>query len=278
MIFDTFLTSPAMEQHKREKINAIPAGIQWRSRVGHVLFRDPKTRLVYIVQGMTIAGCKGAWSPYKRVFKGRTFTISLNAGGEGVHYAEGIRWDNRIKTWVNIPMPNPYLSVVAQGAFEKPSSILIEYVWDTSSSSWLCDERDVKFHLFRLSETNRPLNCWEHRLDAEPCHCEGIDDLRTQFDGFTILVECRVCYECHELYSEQSCPTCPKFFIRKSLHGIENKCSICLEDNGLDKCVAVRSSFLSRDCSHSFHQSCITKWFADGNESCPICRHEHKMS
>ena len=145
----------------------------------------------------------------------------INAGGQGVHYAEGIRWDESTREWIEVPMPNKYICVLAQGAFETPSSILNRYVWDTQSRSWLCDESDVHFPLFRRTGTNFPLNCWEHRLDDESCHCEGIDDIRNQFKGFDILVN----KFCFDFYSEEACPTCPTLFIDgDSFDGDSNDC------------------------------------------------------
>jgi hypothetical protein len=192
MIFDTFLI-PAMAQAAEETtIKATPSGIRWDwdGQKGQVLFRCLNTNEVYTVEGMTVRGDKGYLDLYDLKFAIRIFDISLDAGGKGVHYAEGIRWNDQSKTWVKIPMPEPYLSLEARGAFETPSSILVKYVWDTLSCTWLCDDRNVDFPVFRLSGTNGPLNCWEHRSDNLPCHCEGIDSIRAKFNGFDIHLEC----------------------------------------------------------------------------------------
>lgn len=260
------------------EINAVPFKIKWIRRVGHVMFRDPKTGRVYTVQGMTIEGRKGAFAVYNRRFRRKIFVISLNAGGNGIHFCEGIRWEDTTQTWIQIPMPPPYLSVVSQGAFEKPCAILLKYVWGTPSCSsgwWGCDEKTIDIPLFRRSETDGPLNCWDHRLDSSPCTCEGVNDLRKQFEGYSIHVECKFCHKCSEFFSEESCPTCLDFFIKKSLLGVEKKCQLCSRGGGLNQCVAVRSNFLSGYCDHSFHRSCIIKWFRAGNKSCPICQCQH---
>lgn len=265
-----------MQSSKNQStINATPDGIRWRRRIVYVVFRCSKTGRRFTVEGMTIQSGKRAWAQYNYAFKGRTFTISLNAGGQGVHYAEGIRWNVSIGNWIPVPIPNKYMTVEARGAFESPCSILNRYVWDTMSCTWLCDESDVHFPLFRLTGTESPLNCWNHRLDNEPCHCEGVDGIRTNFDGFDIHVECKFCQKCVEFYSEESCLTCPRFFINKSLHGIEPHCSICLEQTNLQSCVAVREGVKKGTCMHSFHRSCISKWFTDRNTMCPICRYDH---
>lgn len=178
---------------QKPTIKATPSGIRWDrdGQKGQVLFRCLQTHEVYIVEGMTVRGDEEeCLARYDLMFAVRIFVISLNAGGQGVHYAEGIRWNDQSKTWVKIPMPEPYLSLKTCGAFETPSSILVNYVWDTLSSTWLCDERDVDFPVFRLSGTNGPLNCVNHCSDNLPCHCEGIDDIRAKFNGFHIHFEC----------------------------------------------------------------------------------------
>ena len=269
---------PAMEQRQEKKrIKARPTGkIIWFFGVGYVLFRDPKTNKKFVVKGMTVKGGKGAWALYNRKFAKRTFTISLNAGGQGVHYAEGIRWDESTREWIPVVMGKKILLVVAQGAFETPSCFIDNFVWDPINTKWCSDHTEFNVPLYRRTGTTGELNCWKHRMDYHPCDCKEIADLRKQLEGAIVLVENRVCHLCMDDYLGESCPTCPGFYIRKSLLNLEPHCPICLEDNDLDKCVAVRGSFLSGCCSHSFHGSCIAKWFHDGNTVCPICRCDHR--
>ena len=45
----------------------------------------------------------------------------------------------------------------------------------------------------------------------------------------------------------------------------DNICSICLDENRRDNlCIT--------NCNHKFCESCITNWFDQGKDSCPICR------
>jgi len=61
-------------------------------------------------------------------------------------------------------------------------------------------------------------------------------------------------------------------FITKSLVGIEECCPICLSDEDLETCVAVRDG----KCDHAFHRDCIKGWFAQcGKRQCPFCKQDH---
>jgi hypothetical protein len=61
-------------------------------------------------------------------------------------------------------------------------------------------------------------------------------------------------------------------FIQKSLIGIEECCPICMSDEDLETCVAVRNG----RCDHAFHRDCIKRWFAQcGRRICPTCRVNH---
>jgi hypothetical protein len=258
-------------------IRTRPIGIRWCGVVGHVLFGKP-TRCVYTVQGMTIKSGKGALNLYNRKFARRRFVISLNAGGKGIHFCEGIQWDDSTKTWIEIPMPQKQIWLEAEGAFETPFKLLYDHIWNVQNSTWLAKEMDVNFPLFRQTGTEFPLNCWEHRLSENPCHCNGVDEMRKQFDNYEFYVDDSFCPDCGDWYSGEACPICPFFYIRKSLHGLYPFCSVCQDQNNLDKCVAVRAGVQTGMCTHSFHEHCISKWFADGNTTCPICRYVHDLS
>jgi hypothetical protein len=61
-------------------------------------------------------------------------------------------------------------------------------------------------------------------------------------------------------------------FIQKSLIGIEECCPICMSDEDLETCVAVRYG----KCDHAFHRDCIKRWFAQyGKRRCPSCKQDH---
>ena len=47
-------------------------------------------------------------------------------------------------------------------------------------------------------------------------------------------------------------------------------CSICLKN------VPVKTFLMRLPCGHTFHASCVNKWFQNKKyESCPLCRHVH---
>lgn len=61
-------------------------------------------------------------------------------------------------------------------------------------------------------------------------------------------------------------------FIPKSLFGIDNCCPICMSDEDLETCVAVRDG----KCDHAFHLNCIKEWFKKcGKRQCPYCKRDH---
>ena len=61
-------------------------------------------------------------------------------------------------------------------------------------------------------------------------------------------------------------------FIMRSLVGIEECCPICLTNEDLETCVAVRDG----KCDHAFHRDCIKSWFAQcGERQCPYCKQYH---
>jgi len=260
---------------KKRIIKAFPVGIRWHDRVGHVLFRNRRTGHCFFVQGMTIAGGKGAYADYNLAFKERTFDVTLNAGGRGLHFCEGLCWVPEEKKWIDVPKPQMYLFLIARGAFETPCSMQLRNIWETKSESWASDIVDVDYPLFRRSETHGPLNCWNCRLRQDPCHCKGVDKLRRKIGDRKIGIECKYCEDCQDFYSEESCPECDSFYIRKSLLGIEPFCPICCEEIHLDQCVAVRKGNQDKTCTHSFHLHCIVQWLR-GNSKCPICRHDHR--
>lgn len=47
---------------------------------------------------------------------------------------------------------------------------------------------------------------------------------------------------------------------------MQTECAICYEELG------DLQNYNLDDCGHTFHTSCIVKWFREGNSSCPICR------
>ena len=265
-----------MARNRKKIVKAVPIRIRWCGRVGRVLFCNRRTGHCFFVEGMTIASGKGAYTDYNLVFNGRTFDVTLNAGGRGLHFCEGLRWIPEERKWIPIPKPPMYLFLIAQGAFETPCSMQLRNIWETESESWASDTVDVNYPLFRRSETNGPLNCWDCRLSRDPCHCEGVDELRRKIRDHRIEIKCKYCVDCQDFYSEESCPDCDSFYIRKSLFGIEPFCPICFQERHLDHCVAVRKGNRNKTCTHSFHLHCIAKWLR-GNTKCPICRHDHGL-
>jgi hypothetical protein len=47
---------------------------------------------------------------------------------------------------------------------------------------------------------------------------------------------------------------------------LENECSICLN------CYKEKQGQRTLLCGHTFHKSCVDKWFHEGTQTCPICR------
>lgn len=58
---------------------------------------------------------------------------------------------------------------------------------------------------------------------------------------------------------------------RRCLYHADPKdvCSICCDNIEPNKMRETK-------CGHQYHRSCIRQWFSNGNNTCPICRHEVK--
>ena len=64
----------------------------------------------------------------------------------------------------------------------------------------------------------------------------------------------------------------PKYTINKLNENIDYDCPICLKhQNDSDKSVM----FI---CKHYYHKKCIIRWIRSGNNTCPVCKENLKLS
>ena len=250
-------------------ITATPSGIRWCSRgVGCVLFEDAKTKKVYIVEGMTVKGGKGAWARYNLMFARRTFVISLNAGGQGVHYAEGIRWDVSTKMWVPVPKPPSYLEIEYYTRFDERTVRLVEYVWDPVLCEWYEFSTRPSQILYRKVGDDE-WKCFDCHSEKIPCVCSSVLDLRQMLMGYPQHILGNICSNCSRTHTTSMCLVCDGDYTPASLEGKEPFCPICHQSHDLDECVAVQSC-----CDHAFHEDCIERRRVQKN-SCPVCRKDY---
>lgn len=256
-------------------IDANPVGIRCMNWKKQVVFRDPTTGERFTVEGMTVKGGKGAWARYNRMFKGRTFTISLNEGGQGVHYAEGIRWDDSIREWVDVPKPESYLWVKQVSRWTYKTKCLVEHVWDPSSFVWEENSIDLPDPLYQSISGNSRLKCWDCYSGKMECKCPFVLDIRQIVENISCRIEANICGRCFQIHTTPYCLSCSGNYIKSSLVGIEPHCPICLsefsesslDESSLDECVAVKGAA----CGHSFHLHCIEEW-RNIHNTCPMCR------
>lgn len=218
------------QEAEQTNIEAIPNGLQWISGIGHVMFRINKTGNRFIVKGMTVHGGKGAWARYNRMFKGRIFKISLNADGEGVHYAEGIRWDDSIRNWVDVPKPDPclWMRQISRDTYETAS--LDVCFWNTTLYVW--DEHSIVFpkQLYLSILRNSPLRCWECYSGNKECACHSVPQILQileRLGSVTYRIELsNMCGKCLVWHTTPRCLVCSGYYT-SSLVGIEECCPIC---------------------------------------------------
>jgi hypothetical protein len=250
-------------------INAIPVGLRWKSEIGHVLFKDTESGNRFTVEGMTIEGGKGPWACYNRIFKNRNFRVSLNWGGKGVHYAEGIRWDDSIRKWVDVPKPKSYLWVKQVSRWTYKTECLVEHVWDPSSFVWEENSIDLLKPLYQSILMDSPLKCWDCYSGKMECECPSVLEIRQIVENISSRIEANICGRCFRWHTTPDCLVCSGDYITVSLVGIEPDCPVCHQNHDLDECVSVKGG-----CDHSFHEDCIEKW-RRCNNSCPICRGQY---
>lgn len=257
--------------HAKQKttIYAKTVRIQFRNGIGHVVFRDPNTGKLFTVKGITVDGGKGAFAQYNLMFKNRSFTISLNADGEGVHYAEGIRWDDSIGKWVDVPKPESYLWVRQVSRFTYETKSLVEHVWDPSSFYWEENSINLPEPLYRSISGNSPLKGWGCYSRNRECVCPSVQNIRQILENIPSRIETTICIMCRRLHTTPYCLVCSGDYTTVSLVGIEPDCPVCHQNHDLDECVSIKGG-----CSHSFHEDCIEKW-RRRNNSCPICRGQY---
>ena len=263
---------PAMahaEKQTQTTIDAKTVRIQWRFGIGHVVFRCIETGRSFTVEGMTIKGGKGAWAAYNIMFKGRTFTISLNADGEGVHYAEGIRWDDSIREWVDVPKPESYLWVKQVSRWTYKTECLVDYRWNPISFNWEEFLIVLPKTLYRSILKGSTLNCYKCYHGNRECECPFVLDIRQIVENISCRIEPNICERCHRWHTTPDCLVCSGDYTTVSLVGIEPDCPICHQKHDLDECVSVKGV-----CGHSFHEDCIENWRRQNN-GCPICRRQY---
>jgi hypothetical protein len=274
MIFDTFLILAMAQAAATTIVKAIPIRLQFSKGIGHVVFRDPNTGKLFTVKGMTVDGGKGAWARYNRMFNDRTFTLSLNADGEGVHYAEGIRWDDSTENWVEVPKPDSCLWVRQVSRLTYETVSLVVCFWNPTSFSWDEDSIVLPKTLYQDISKNTPLRCLVCYSKNRECACHSVPQILQileRLGSVTYSVELNhMCGRCQVWNTTPNCLVCSGDYTRSSLVGSETYCPICHQDNSLDLCVAVRNGC----CRHSFHEDCIERSrFLDNR--CPICRSKY---
>lgn len=195
----------------KRTIYATPSGIKWTSgSIGLVLFRDHKTGKRFLVEDMTVSGGRGAWGRYKRIFARRRFIISLNAGGQGVHYAEGIRWDVSTGSWLKVPKPNSYLVLEQYNHSSLKTTVCFQCRWNPNSCKW--DEVSIELPQTLYVSAHlkdEPLKCRDCHDGNRSCNCTSVVDLRQRLDSLDEhLVVTHICGSCHCLHTTPCCPKC----------------------------------------------------------------------
>lgn len=263
-------------QHEAQQptiINRIPVRPQFRNKIGHLVFKDPNTGKLFTVKGLTVCGGKGAWAQYNRMFRGRTFTIFLNADGEGVHYAEGIRWDDSIREWVDVPKPESYLCVKKVSRWTYETVTLNVSFWNPTLFIWDEDSIVLPKPLYQSVLKDLPLRCLECYSGNKECACHSVPQILQileRLGSVTYQVKfSKMCKKCLIWHTTPCCLVCSGYYSQSSLVGIEDFCPLCHEDHSLDVCVAVIGG-----CGHSFHVNCIEISRIHKNV-CPICRSQY---
>jgi hypothetical protein len=118
----------------------------------------------------------------------RIFTVSLNAGGPGNHFCEGLKWHEDAGDWFDVERPRFSLFLTRVGDHECLFSYF-KLKWNPISNCWkviiirspnpltplLCRKtRETGRNGRTLSEENpRPFNRWECRMNPNKCGCSS---------------------------------------------------------------------------------------------------------
>ena len=71
----------------------------------------------------------------------------------------------------------------------------------------------------------------------------------------------------NETVTYSKCIECPNTFECFDTR-IDEPCSICLSK----ECEFITSRPVKLDCGHIFHEGCLTSWFENSSDTCPLCR------
>jgi hypothetical protein len=117
----------------------------------------------------------------------RIFTVSLNAGGSGNHFCEGVKWNNKRRSWFTVERLRFSLFLTLVDDLE----CLFRYFklkWNPISKCWkviiieshdpftplMCrkkretrGQKDPRLY----DESPRPFNCWNCRINPDKCGC-----------------------------------------------------------------------------------------------------------
>jgi len=167
-----------MAQAEKRTIKAKTNGHRWKNGVIYVLFQCLATQYRFTVEGMVVKPSRRGrqWRHYNQMYAGRIFEISLNAGGVGIHYAEGIRWDDSIENWVQVP--KPILMDELAGCFSpcKKKRIYqavkrVNISWDFKNFAWSTTSFvDLRpFNLYSLDTVPRKFGCLSCAVSSKVC-------------------------------------------------------------------------------------------------------------